>query len=308
MVRVRGGMTAPRQVLPGATYLITRRCTQRRFLLRPGPKTDAIFLYVLAVAARRFGIKVHAFCVLSNHYHLVVTDPGAQLPAFGQYLHSLVARAVNASLGRWESFWAPSSYSAVALASPSDIVEKAAYALANPAAAGLVRRGREWPGLWSAPEQVGAAPMAAPRPATFFRATGYMPETAELELTVPPGFESAQAFRDRLAAATAALEADAAAERSAGGVGFMGPARVRAQRPTARPRGLEPRRNLRPRVGARDKWKRIEVLSRLVEFLRGYRDAWHARRAGHADVVFPAGTYLLRVLHDVPCAACAPST
>ena len=54
--------------MPGATYLVTRRCTERRFLLRPGPQTDAIFLYVLAVAAKRFGIKVHAFCVLSNQY------------------------------------------------------------------------------------------------------------------------------------------------------------------------------------------------------------------------------------------------
>jgi putative transposase len=102
-------MTAPRQVLPDTTYLITRRCAQRQFLLRPSPITNEVFLYVLAVAARRFQVCVHAFCVLSNHFHLVVTDPGARLPAFEQYLDSLVARALNASLGRWESFWAPSS-------------------------------------------------------------------------------------------------------------------------------------------------------------------------------------------------------
>src|SRR5512141_3450550 len=134
-------MTAPRQILTGTTYLVTRRCFQRQFLLRPCATTNDIFLYVLAVAARRFGIAVHAFCVMSNHFHLVVTDPYARLPAFEQYLDSLVARAVNASLGRWESFWAPSSYSAVALATPEDIVDKAAYVLANPVAAGLVRRG-----------------------------------------------------------------------------------------------------------------------------------------------------------------------
>jgi putative transposase len=44
---------------------------------------------VLAVAARRFGIVVHVFCVLSNHVHLVVTDPDARLPRFEQYLDSL---------------------------------------------------------------------------------------------------------------------------------------------------------------------------------------------------------------------------
>lgn len=295
-------MTAPRQVLPGTTYLVTRRCAQRQLLLRPSPATNALFLYVLAVAARRFGVRVHAFCVLSNHYHLVVTDPDARLPAFGQYLDALVARATNASLGRWESFWAPSSYSAVALASPADVLDKAAYVLANPVAAGLVRRGRDWPGLWSAPEQIGAAPVMAVRPAAFFRADGYMSKAVELELTLPPGFDSPDEFRDQLAEALGLLEERA--ERDKGGA-FLGKVKVLAQKPTARAVPGEARRKLNPRVAARDKWKRIEVLSRLVDFLDRYRQAWSARRSGRTDALFPAGTYLLRIAHGVPCAQAA---
>jgi putative transposase len=45
-------MTAARRVLPGQTYLVTRRCSERRFFLRPSTVTNAIFLYALAVAAR----------------------------------------------------------------------------------------------------------------------------------------------------------------------------------------------------------------------------------------------------------------
>jgi putative transposase len=71
----------------------------------------------------------------------------------------------------------------------------------------------------------------------------------------------------------------------------------------SRPKPGEPRRGLSPRIAGRDKWKRIEALGRLVEFLRAYRLAWKARRFGVANVCFPHGTYLLRVLHDVPCAA-----
>jgi hypothetical protein len=82
----------------------------------------------------------------------------------------------------------------------------------------------------------------------------------------------------------------------------MGVARVLAQKPTAKPAHGEPRRGLNPRVAARDKWKRIEALGRLVEFLRTYRAAWAARCSGEANVIFPAGTYLLRVAHGVPCA------
>ena len=297
-------MTSPRQILPGTTYLITRRCAHREFLLRPSAVTNGIFLYVLAVAARRFGVRIHAYCVLSNHFHLVATDPEARLPAFEQYLDSLVARAVNASLGRWESFWAPSSYSAVVLATADDIVAKSAYVLANPVAAGLVRRGRDWPGLWSAPEQLGGASILAARPTTFFRPSGYMPEAAELELTAPPGFASPDEFRVRLVQALAELEDNARRGIVSSGRGFLGRARALTQNPRGRPSSGEARRQLNPRVAARDRWKRIEALSRVLDFIDAYREARDAFRAGLRDTVFPAGTYLLRVAHGVQCAAC----
>jgi REP element-mobilizing transposase RayT len=263
------------------------------------------FLYVLAVAAERFGMLVHAFCVLSNHFHLVLTDPDAHLPQFEQYLNSLVARAVNASLGRWEAFWAPSSYSAVALTSAEDVVAKMAYVLANPVAAGLVRHGEEWPGLWSRPETIGAAPLRVSRPKTFFSPTGYMPEVAELQLTLPPGFVDVDELRARVAEELATLEDKAARDLKTEGRAFLGAAKVLGQKPTARPGPGEPRRKLSPRVAGRDRWKRIEALSRLVEFLSSYREAWRARREGKKGFLFPAGTYLLRIAHGVPCAAAA---
>ncbi len=298
-------MTAPRQILPGKTYLVTRRCAHREFLLRPSRATNAVFLYVLALAARRYGIRVHAFCVLSNHFHLVVTDPDARLPAFEQYLDSLVARAVNASLGRWESFWAPSSYSAVALVSREDVTSKISYVLANPVAAGLVPRGRDWPGLWSAPEQLGGAILNAPRPKQFFRADGYLPESVRLELSVPPCFTSAKDFSAQVSAEFQELERRARHEVTSRGCRFLGAAKILAQKPLAHPALGEPRRHLKPRVAARDKWRRIEALSRLVEFLDAYRRAYSDLRAGARRVVFPAGTYLLRIVHGVPCAATA---
>ncbi len=306
-VRSDGLVTAPRQVLPGTTYLVTRRCFQQQFLLRPCETTNNVFSYLLAVASRRFGVLVHACCVLSNHFHLVVTDPDARLPAFEQYLDSLVARALNAATGRWESFWAPSSYSAVALCSPDDVVEKAAYTLANPVAAGLVPRGREWPGLWSDPEQIGRGPTRIPRPSTFFRAGGAMPEAADLELTVPPGFESAVQFRERLTAALALLEERAAFELASNGQAFLGKTRVLAQSSATRSAPGEARRQLRPRVAGRDKWKRIEALSRLRGFLTSYRGALQALHDGVQDVIFPSGTYWLRVAFGVRCAAAAPA-
>jgi REP element-mobilizing transposase RayT len=290
-------VTAPRRILPGATYLVTRRCVQRQYLLRPSRTVNEVFLYLLAVAAERFGILVHAFCVLSNHCHLVVTDPNARLPAFQQFLDALVARALNAYLGRWEAFWAPDSYSAVALVLPDDIVDKAAYTLANPVEAGLVRSGHLWPGLWSAPERVGGEAFEIRRPRHFFDEKGQLPEKAWLKLTPPPGL-TAEAFREQLAARLAEREAIAVKEHRGQ---FLGAVRVMAQRPTDRPKPGEPRRALNPRVASRDKWKRIEVLGRLKEFLSRYRAALAERCAGNLKALFPCGTYLLRVAHGVPC-------
>jgi len=291
-------MTAPRQVLPGTTYLVTRRCTQRQFLLRPSKVTSQVVLYLLAVGAHRYGIEVHAYCVLSNHYHLVVTDRDAQLPAFLQYLDGLIGRAINALLGHGEAFWGPDSYSAVTLASPRDVVDKTAYTLANPVAAGLVRSGRQWPGLWSGPHMVGAGERLVPRPRHFFDPKGSLPESVPFLLTTPPGFATAEDFREQVMAALAEREAEAARKFA----GFLGVARVLAQRATARPRKTEPPRQLNPRVASSDRRRRIEALGRLVNFLAEYRSALREWHGGNKSVLFPSGTYEMRVTYGVACA------
>lgn len=292
-------MTAPRQLLPGTTFHVTRRCALRQFLLKPSKVVNQVFLYVLALAARRHRIRIHAFCVMSNHYHLVLTDPDARLPAFEELLDALVARALNALYGRRRAaFWDPDPYTAVELVAPRDVVDKAAYALANPVAAGLVRSARKWPGLWSSPHEVGAGARLVPRPTHFFDPDGGLPDSVPFKLTAPPGFVSAEAFREQLEAALAEQEAEAAKK-----VGwFLGVARVKAQRVTDQPRREEPRRQIKPRVAARDPSKRVAVLQRLAAFLADYRAAWLEWSGGHRRVVFPEGTYQMRVAHGAACA------
>jgi REP element-mobilizing transposase RayT len=259
----------------------------------------------LAVAAQRYGILVHAFCVLSNHFHLIVTDPNAKLPLFHRDLDGLVARALNFSLGREESFWDPNSYSAVRLTTPDDVLQKMIYVLANPIAAGLVRHGREWPGLWSNPGSIGGALTTAERPKEFFRKNGPLPAFAPLQLHQPPGFEEDESFVELLAQGLLEAEDRAAAELGREGRSVLGVARVLAQKPGARPASGEPRRTLNPRVACRNKWGRIEALLRLAEFVRAHREALDAWRAGVRDVLFPAGTWLMRVQHAAPCVSCA---
>jgi hypothetical protein len=61
------------------------------------------------------------------------------------------------------------------------------------------------------------------------------------------------------------------------------------------------------RVGAADKWRRIEAIQRLVVFLKEYAECWRRWKAGNRTVVFPHGTYAMRVYHGVTCAQAPPA-
>jgi hypothetical protein len=191
----------------------------------------------------------------------------------------------------------------VALQSPEDVLDKLAYVLANPVAAGLVRRGSEWPGLWSAPAAIGAGAREVKRPDRYFRKDGPTHKTASLELVCPGGFGTVEALRQRLTDALTEREDRAAREITEAGRSFMGAKKVLAQSPFARPAPREVRRGLKPRVASKDKWKRVEAIGRLEDFLAEYRVAWEAFKGGAREVAFPEGTYGMRVWCGVACAA-----
>ena len=83
---------------------------------------------------------------------------------------------------------------------------------------------------------------------------------------------------------------------------FLGVARVLAQKTTAQASRAEPLMQLNPRVAVRDAGKRTERLARLVTFLADYRMALREWRKGNRTIIFPAGTYLMRVACGVACA------
>jgi hypothetical protein len=66
-------VTTARRILPGTTYMITRRCTERMFLRGADDRSAEAFCYCRAEAAARCGVLVHAAVVMSNHLHLIVT-------------------------------------------------------------------------------------------------------------------------------------------------------------------------------------------------------------------------------------------
>ena len=281
-------MTLPRRVLPERTYLITRRCSERRFFLRPDPVVTGIFEYLLALACARHGIRLHAFVCMSNHYHLVITDVEGRLPAFAQYFNSLLARSVNRARGRWEAFWTRESYSAVELLETEDVFEKMVYTLVNPVRAGLVGRATSWGGATSVGMRFGARRVVA-RPAGFFKDT--MPETAVLELSAPEEFERG-AVGERLRRRVEEVEEEIRKQLGRRPVGMRA---VLREDWSSSPHTRAPRRRLNPRFAARCTAVRVAALVEYRRWVDEYRRVLGRFVGGERDVGWPIGTFRMVV-------------
>jgi putative transposase len=283
-------MTLPRRVLPKQTYLITRRCLGRRFLLRPDDALNNAFVYCVALAAQRHNVEVHGLCVMSNHYHLIITDTEGVLPSFMAWLNRHLAMCVK-RIRQWdEVVWEPNvAYSAVELTGPSEVLDKMAYVILNPVSASLVRSPEQWPGALSTREALLAANMEANRPGVWFRDT--KPAVVSLQFSVPPCFSKRVTY---LRALDELLDRRLSALRiwhQRQGRDYLGRGGVRKTRVTERPRKQKERRGRSPTFSAltRAGWRLAS--QRLREFRLAYRDAYRAWRGGDRQVVFPAGTW-----------------
>jgi putative transposase len=294
-------VTAPREILPGQFYLITRRCTQRQFLLTPCPRTNQIVRYSLAFAAKTTGVQLHAVVFMSNHWHGVVSDPQARLPKFLEHLHRLIAKAQNAWLNRRENFWSSERTSVVQLPTDADVLEKMAYTIANPTSAMLVRSPDEWPGVLS---HWASTKAEAEMPDVFFDKSGHLPGQIPLDIVRPQIFEQltdeqlTRMLHEEVEKFVKRARASAVESESS----FAGAQAVLNQSFHSTPRTEESLGKLNPRIAAQSPAVRVRVIQKMQAFVKAYRAAWLRWREGIREVTFPAGTYALRLHSGVLCA------
>ena len=301
---VRALVSQPRIIVPGATHFVTRRTIRRHHLFAPNdPRMQQLFLYALAVAADRYDVLVHLAVLMSDHEHLTLTDVLGRLPEFLQFFHRIVALSTKA-LRKWEGpVWDHEKPSVVELLTPQAVVEKIAYGIANPAAAGLVRRGEEWPGVMTRVDELGRAVWRIERPSFFFDPKNESwPDVAELRITMPGAaaeLGTPEEFRALVRAEVERLEAEARVELERKGWAVLGVDRCRKLSPFERARSQEPLRSLNPTfaVGRGRREERLAAVARVRAFRADYRVALGSWRAGERSVSFPPGTWLMRVHH-----------
>lgn len=292
-------VSLPRQVVAGSFYLLTRRCTQRQFLLRPDAETNNAYLYCLLVAALRYGIDVLLMCAMSNHHHVAIYDRFGRYPEFIEHFHKLLARSQNALRGRWENFWASGQTSVVRLVDPEDVLAKLVYVATNPVKDNLVERVHHWPGINGYRALIIGKTLRATRPRHFFRDDGPLPAVVEAKLCIPPELGDADAFLAKLEQRVKDFEERAREERLLANRMVLGRRAVLRQSWRQAPTTFEPRRRMSPRIAARNMWSRIEALVRNKAFVREYQAARAAWCEG-LPTEFPVGTYWLKRFANVP--------
>jgi putative transposase len=294
-------MTQPRQILPERFYMSTRRCARRQLILRPDEETNNAFAYCLAEAAERFQIELIVAQLMSNHYHAVLFDRYGHIIEFIEHFHKLVAKSQNALRGRCENLWSTTAPSLVELVETSDVIDKIVYVATNPVLDNLVERVDHWPG----PKMVGAMLrdelLTSRRPDHFFRTDGVMPREATLRFVIPAELGDRDAVLQLVRQRIVAVEQDEAQKRAARGTCVLGRRNVRLQSWKSFPSSEEPRRNLNPRVAAKNVWSRVATLCRNKAFQREYRNARAALPA--TPIPFPLGTYWLARFAGVPVVA-----
>jgi hypothetical protein len=229
-----------------------------------------------------------------------VYDQKGTLPEFYGYLHQYVAKATNAALGREENLWSTEQTSVVVLPMSKDVRDKVLYTICNPVEAHLVAEADNWPGIIAyRPGQT----LKANRPAPYFDEDGDMPKEAELTLTTPQAFLNMRGddYMKDLREAISAREQEIQDEMNRNGQSFLGIAAIMRQKYTDRSQKREPLGEIRPRVACKGKWMRIEMLSKLTGFIVEYKDALEKWKADERDVLFPYGTYKMKIDAHVRC-------
>jgi REP element-mobilizing transposase RayT len=130
---------------PGALYHVTSRGNDRApvFLVDSDRRQ---FLETLGEVVGRCGWRCHAYCLMTNHYHLLVETPRANLSAGMRHVNGLYTQRFNRRHERVGHVF-QGRFHAVLVERETHFLELARYVVLNPVRAGLVRRAEDY--RWS---------------------------------------------------------------------------------------------------------------------------------------------------------------
>jgi REP element-mobilizing transposase RayT len=130
---------------PDGVYHVTSRGNDRRTIFRDDFDRRA-FLGRLSANALKHRWIVLAYCLMTNHYHLVVSAPHGGISPGMQEVNGGYSRRTNSRYGRSGHLF-KNRFSATTVARDEHLLEACRYVVLNPVRAKMCKRAQDWP--WS---------------------------------------------------------------------------------------------------------------------------------------------------------------
>ncbi len=129
----------------GALYHVTSRGDRRENIYHGGADRE-LWLEVFSQVCSRFNWRCHAWCLMDNHYHIVVETIEGNLSQGMRQLNGVYTQKSNRKHGRVGHVF-QGRYKAILIEKESYLLELSRYVVLNPVRAGMVSDIDKW--LWS---------------------------------------------------------------------------------------------------------------------------------------------------------------
>jgi len=139
-------MTRPVRIeFEGALYHVTSRGDRREAIYEDDADRVA-FLGVVESVAETFNWVCHAYCQMTNHYHLVIETPDGNLSKGMRQLNGVYTQLLNRKYARVGHLF-QGRYKAILVDADAHLLELTRYVVLNPVRAGMVVSPGDW--RWS---------------------------------------------------------------------------------------------------------------------------------------------------------------
>ncbi len=140
---------------PGALYHLTARGNARQDIFHDDEDRDD-FLRLLGREIQQQRWRCYAYCLMSNHYHLLIETPEGRLVSGMRRLNGAYTQRFNRRHDRVGHLF-QGRYKSIVVDADNYLLELCRYIVLNPVRAGMVREVGEWP--WSSYQgTIGQAP------------------------------------------------------------------------------------------------------------------------------------------------------
>lgn len=130
---------------PGAIYHVTSRGNAQASIFLDDIDRST-FLSILGLTLRRFNVICHAYCLMTNHFHLLLETPDANLSKAMRQFNSVYTQTFNRRHGR-VGHVLQGRFKSIVIDREAYLLELCRYIVLNPVRAGMVKEPGKY--LWS---------------------------------------------------------------------------------------------------------------------------------------------------------------